>query len=75
MGLGKTVQVIGAINANPAIKRVLVVCPKSLLITWKAELERWLTRELSVAIVKSGADYPSVDADVVLINYELVTKH
>jgi len=42
MGLGKTVQAIGYINANPHIKKALIICPLSLKLNWQRELETWL---------------------------------
>jgi SWI/SNF-related matrix-associated actin-dependent regulator 1 of chromatin subfamily A len=44
MGLGKTVQAIGLINADPNIKKVLIVCPKSLKLNWLIEIEEWLVK-------------------------------
>lgn len=41
-GLGKTIQIAGYINsAKP--KTVLVVCPASLKVNWKRELDKWLS--------------------------------
>jgi SNF2 family DNA or RNA helicase len=41
-GLGKTVCSITAANLlKPAIKRILVVAPLSLLYMWKFEIEKW----------------------------------
>lgn len=57
MGLGKTVQVITAIRilVNRALmRRVLVLCPKSLLANWDAEFARWAP-ELGVATVTPSA--------------------
>lgn len=48
-GLGKTIQLITAVNyiAINRLKnkttRVLVLCPKSMLMTWKRESEKWET--------------------------------
>ena len=53
MGLGKTVQVITAARllVNRAqIRRILVLCPKSLLANWDAEFAKWAP-ELGVATV------------------------
>jgi len=44
MGLGKTVSAIGLINADPDIKKVLIVCPKSLKLNWLNEIEEWLVK-------------------------------
>lgn len=71
MGLGKTIQAIGIINADPTVRRVLVVCPASLKINWARELQRWLVRPTSVAIA-NGA-FPT--ADIVIVNYDVLKKH
>ena len=52
MGLGKTIQVIAAIRLlfnRARIRRVLVLCPKSLVANWEAELEKWAP-ELGIAV-------------------------
>lgn len=72
MGLGKTIQAIGVVNANPSIRQVLVVCPASIKINWQRELQRWLTRPLSVGIAV-GSDLPQTD--VVIVNYDLLARH
>ena len=70
MGLGKTVEAIGIINADPTIKTGIIVCPKSLKLNWKRELEKWLTRPFSVGI--ANGVFP--DTDIVIINYEGLIK-
>lgn len=72
MGLGKTIQAIGVINADDSIKKVLVVCPASLKINWKRELNKWLVRPLTVGI--AGKSFPSF-CDVVIINYDILGKY
>lgn len=71
MGLGKTVQAVGVINADPAISRVLVICPATVKINWWRELRKWLARPLTVGIVDSGV-WPSTD--VVVVNPEVVDR-
>ena len=71
MGLGKTIQAIGIINADSTIQQVLVVCPASLKINWHRELNKWLTRPLSVSI--ANGDFP--DSDIVIINYDILKKY
>jgi len=75
MGLGKTVSVISAIDREPAIGRVLVIAPKSVLPAWRCELSRWLTRPLSVGLASAAAGMPDELPDVLLLNYEMVHKH
>ena len=71
MGLGKTIEALGVINSNPETRRVLIVCPASLKLNWLRECERWLVGELRVGV--AGKSYPD-DADVVIVNYELLGK-
>jgi SWI/SNF-related matrix-associated actin-dependent regulator 1 of chromatin subfamily A len=70
MGLGKTIQAIGVINADPTIKSVLIVCPATIKLIWKNELEKWLVRKLSVGIVNGSIP----DTDVVIVNYDILGK-
>lgn len=47
MGLGKTLQLIALLHtviSYPQLKtnKVLVICPKSTVLNWKEEIERWL---------------------------------
>lgn len=48
MGLGKTLQLISLLHTvirYPQLKtnKVLVICPKSTVLNWKEEIERWLS--------------------------------
>jgi SNF2 family DNA or RNA helicase len=55
MGLGKTIEAIGTANAmGPS--RILVVCPASVLITWRREIWKWQTLGLPVFLVQAGCD-------------------
>jgi SWI/SNF-related matrix-associated actin-dependent regulator 1 of chromatin subfamily A len=78
MGLGKTIEAIGVINADEKIKKVLIVTPASLKYNWKKELKGdarkkgWLVRDMSAAIINS-TDYE--EADIQIINYDILNKH
>jgi SWI/SNF-related matrix-associated actin-dependent regulator of chromatin subfamily A-like protein 1 len=74
MGLGKTVQAIELINADPNIQTVLVVCPATMKLVWKRELEKWLVRKLEVALV-DVCSRPAVPAQVLIINYDRLHQH
>tara|TARA_R110000782_G_scaffold264873_1_gene358270 strand:- start:279 stop:2114 length:1836 start_codon:yes stop_codon:yes gene_type:complete len=74
MGLGKTIQAIGVINATSP-KTVLVVCPASLKINWKNEMTKWLVSERDIQIVNGGGEQIPSTPDVVIINYDVLTKH
>ena len=71
-GLGKTSQVIGVINMDTSITRVLVVCPASLKLMWKSEFKKWSFRELSVGIADSQK-FPNTD--IVIINYDILQSY
>lgn len=43
MGLGKTIQALAVILVSPEGKPNLVVCPKTLLYNWAAEIEKFHT--------------------------------
>lgn len=71
MGLGKTIQAIGIINLDDSIKKALIICPASLRLNWKRELEKWLVRKYTIEI--AGHDFPQ--SDIVIINYDILSKH
>ena len=55
MGLGKTIEAIGTANAmGPS--RILVVCPTSVLLTWRREIWKWQTLGLRVFLIQAGRD-------------------
>jgi SWI/SNF-related matrix-associated actin-dependent regulator 1 of chromatin subfamily A len=74
MGLGKTIQAIGLINAEPAIRKVLIVCPNTLKANWRRELKKWLTRPMTIGIQDAGCGYVGDRYDITIINYDVVHK-
>lgn len=70
-GLGKTIQVLGLINTDTTIKKVLVICPKTLCLNWQREAEKWLVRP-----VKIGIATPKLvpECDFMITNFETVGK-
>lgn len=68
-----TIQTAGAINMNPDYRRVLVVCPNSLKLNWKRELEKWLVVSYRIGVVDRN-DFPE-DVDILIINYDVVDRH
>ena len=55
MGLGKTIEAIVTANAMVA-HRILVVCPASVLFTWRREIWQWQTLGLPVFLIQAGLD-------------------
>ena len=74
MGLGKTVQAAGVLNACPELRRVLVICPASLKLNWRNELNRWLVRKRPIFIADSKAFVAMADG-ITVINYDVLHKH
>ncbi|MBX3231770.1 MAG: DEAD/DEAH box helicase [Labilithrix sp.] len=68
MGLGKTLQ---AICALPAGRRALVVCPKSVVYNWQAELARFRPG-LSVHVFHGPTRALDPKADVTLTTYAVL---
>lgn len=71
MGLGKTIQAIALINSDPSIKKVLVICPKSLTLNWRRELTKWLVRDMQVTRVA----YEQSTTAITISSYEETKKY
>jgi SWI/SNF-related matrix-associated actin-dependent regulator 1 of chromatin subfamily A len=55
MGLGKTIEAI--VTANAMLPhRILVVCPASVLFTWRREIWKWQTLGLPVLLIQANFD-------------------
>jgi len=76
MGTGKSIQTCGILNMLPYPEKrsVLVVCPASLRINWKRELEKWLVEATSIGVVE-GSKWPEGSPDIVIINYDVLVRH
>ena len=74
MGLGKTVQALGLINAEPSIRRVLVVAPASMKLVWQREAETWLIEPLPCHVIDGRSDswQPTPEPCLVIVNYDLL---
>ena len=70
MGLGKTVQVLAWLQLHPQIGPAIIVCPASLKLNWKREIEKW-TDENSVEVL-SGTIPWKVKANIIIINYDIL---
>jgi SWI/SNF-related matrix-associated actin-dependent regulator 1 of chromatin subfamily A len=73
MGVGKTVQAAGIINAlGSDANRILVVCPATMRLVWRDELKRWLVRPMSIGV--AGVDLVSEQllarVHVLVVNYD-----
>jgi SWI/SNF-related matrix-associated actin-dependent regulator 1 of chromatin subfamily A len=67
MGLGKTTStIIAALEAKSS--KVLIICPATLKINWKREIENYSDKSIYIA---EGKNFNS-DADFVIINYDII---
>jgi SWI/SNF-related matrix-associated actin-dependent regulator 1 of chromatin subfamily A len=67
MGLGKTTStIIAALEAGA--KKVLIICPATLKINWKREIENYSDKSVYIA---EGKNF-STDSDFVIINYDII---
>ena len=67
MGLGKTTSTIIAALETGA-KKVLIICPATLKINWKREIENYSDRSIFISEGKSF----STEHDFVIINYDII---
>ena len=72
MGLGKTVQAIAYAALHQEYWPVLVVCPANVKYNWVKECSTWLPTAI-VDVVANGKDDVR-DADITVINYDLMNK-
>ena len=67
MGLGKTTSSIVAALESSA-KKILIICPATLKINWKREIENYSDRSIFIA---EGKQF-SLEHDFVIINYDII---
>jgi len=67
MGLGKTTSTIIAALETGA-KKILIVCPASLKINWKREIENYSDRPV---FISEGKKF-STESDFVIVNYDIL---
>ena len=73
-GLGKSVQTVVTLNAL-ACTKVLIICQKSMLLTWKEEHQAWSTRKLTYCVMMTSTDVlKAKNADVVICSYDLAKR-
>jgi SWI/SNF-related matrix-associated actin-dependent regulator 1 of chromatin subfamily A len=69
---GKTIELIGLINNDPEINRILIICPASLRINWRKEAESWLVRPLTIGLCDTKKDFP--ETNLVIVNYDILNR-
>jgi superfamily II DNA or RNA helicase len=73
MGLGKTLQTIMLLQTlKDKVKKILIICPVSILYNWKNELEKF--SDLTFSIYYGDEREFKTDAKVILTSYGLMKK-
>jgi SWI/SNF-related matrix-associated actin-dependent regulator of chromatin subfamily A-like protein 1 len=70
MGLGKTATAIG--YAHHKLLKTLIICPKSVVVGWTREIERFTGKKATVWT--STGKLGRIDAQYHIINYDIVEK-
>lgn len=73
MGLGKTAQAISWLCLHPELRPVVIVCPASLKINWKRELELWGLKEEKIQIISGKKNGYLLTGQIIIINYDILT--
>ena len=73
MGLGKTVQSLSYIHLHRAVRPVIIICPASIKLNWKLETAQWI--EQDSYIVQGRSDDGYSNANIIIINYDIVESH
>ncbi len=71
-GLGKTLQALQTVEADGAYPTV-ILCPASLKLNWEREAKQWLPHRSVRVFTGRGAQ--DTDADLLILNYEIVEWH
>ncbi len=82
MGLGKTLQIIALLSTELKLKNnttSIVVCPSTLVLNWKAEVEKWCD-SIKVLIINGTAEERHKklnnyqDYDLIITSYDLLKR-
>ncbi len=74
IGLGKTIEVIGLINYLEEINKILIICPATMKLVWRNELDKWLTRKIPVIIPGYHDTIPQTDEIIIIVNYDVFSR-
>ena len=74
MGLGKTIQAIGFVNCLADASRVLILCPASLRLNWRAEWRRWHTGPIRPVLLDGPIRFRP-ERQAFICSYDSVRKY
>ena len=71
MGLGKGIQAVGVMNAEP-IETALILCPASIKQQWANVLDQWLNYHRTIGIAE-GKRWPKTH--IKIVNYDILRSN
>lgn len=75
MGVGKTIQALAVSSVYKGDWPLLIICPKSLKLTWRDEIKRWLPEYAEqINLVENGKGTVLNDLCIHIMSYEIATK-
>lgn len=72
MGLGKSAQSIGYGIIHPEIRPILVVCPASVKLNWKLEIEKWAKEDAYILYGEKPTPIVPRNYKWYIINYDIL---
>ena len=72
MRLGKTVQSLAWLSIHPEINTIIIVCPATIKLKWKEEIQIWLGKRAKVLYGKSSNIKKLLHGVIYIINYDIV---
>ena len=75
MGVGKTIQALAVSTVYKSDWPMLIICPKSLKLTWRDEIKRWLPDCADeINLIENGKGTVNCDKKIHIMSYEIATK-
>jgi len=77
MGLGKTAQALAYLQLHPELRPAIVVCPASLKLNWRKEINMWMdfqNQDVRIINGKVTANTMTLSYGINIINYDILSS-